>query len=78
MDAAADSTTDIPTTECTHQSAVPMYYPSEGSLERKDTKRLIATEEFTLSTPKSKTNQSTKESTLAPAANKNQSLLFYI
>ena len=74
MDAAADSTTDNPTTESTQQPAVPTHYPFIGSLDKKEVKRSIKTEEFTLSTQKPKTNQSMKESILSPAASKDNNI----
>ena len=68
MAAAADSTTNKPTTESTQQPAAPTLYPLKGNLGKLEAKCLITMEEFILSTQKPNPNQSMKESLLAPAA----------
>ena len=74
MAAAADSTTNKPTTESTQQPAEPTRYPLKGNLEKLEAKCLITTEEFILSTQKPNPNQSMKESLLAPAACKESNI----
>ena len=68
MAAAANSTTNKPTTESTQQPAAPTRYPLKGSLEKLEAKCSITTEEFILSTQKPNPNQSMEESLLAPEA----------